>query len=134
VIDPSSFGFPERQVNVRKSRSPASSRTSLILMICMIIPARALTYGTPFKISPASFAIFDTVSTIFVAVGATYSWLVVDGKTTECVEGTVGSPWTIMVLDELSNTTAWGESIVVVVSGMLDTTNPTSCGNVTRLS
>jgi hypothetical protein len=79
----------------------------------MIIPARALTYGTPFNISLASFAIFDTVSTMFVAVDATYSWWVVDGKATECVEGTVGSPWAMMVLDELSNTMTWGELIVV---------------------
>jgi hypothetical protein len=100
-------------VNMRQSRSPASSRTSLILMICMTIPARALTYGTPVNISPASFATFDTVSTIFVVVDVTYSWWVVDGKTAECVEGTVGSPWATMVLDELSNTTAWEEFIVV---------------------
>ena len=69
-----------------------------------MIPAKTLTYGTSFNISPASLAIFDTVSTMFVAV---------DGKATECVEGTVGSPWAIMVIDELSNTMAWGEFMVV---------------------
>ena len=52
---------------------------------------------------------------MLVTVDATYSWSMVDasGKATECVEGTVGSPWAIMVLDELSNTTAWDEFMVV---------------------
>ena len=79
----------------------------------MMIPAKALTYGTPFNISPASFAIFDTVSTMFIVVDTTYSWWVVDGKATECVDGTVGNPWAMMVLDELSNTTVWDEFMVV---------------------
>jgi hypothetical protein len=88
-----------------------------------MIPAKALTYGTPFNISPASFAIFDTVSTMFIVVDTTYSWWVVDGRATECVEGNIGSPWATMVLDEPSNTMAWGEFIVTRREGMLAPTN-----------
>ena len=58
-------------------------------MICMMIPANALIYGTFLNVSLASFAIFNTVSTAFVAVDSMYSRLVVGG--------TSGIPWVTIV-------------------------------------
>jgi hypothetical protein len=37
---------------------------------------------------------------MFVVVDAMFSRLMVDGKATECVEGTIGRPWAIIVIDE----------------------------------
>jgi hypothetical protein len=64
-----------------------------MLMICMIIPANALIYGTFLKASLASFAIFNTVSTVLVAVDWTHSRLVVDVMAIEGAGGTTGTPW-----------------------------------------
>jgi len=56
----------------------------------MTIPANALIYGTFLNVSLASFAIFNTVSTAFVAVDSMYSRLVVD-------EITGGTSWVAIV-------------------------------------
>jgi len=77
----------------------------------MTIPANALIYGTFVNIWPTSFAIFDTVSTMFV-VDVTYSQFSVDGIATGCVEGTIGSPWETMVTHEACNPTVCSGSIV----------------------
>jgi len=62
-------------------------------MICMTIPANALIYGTFLNVSLASFAIFNTVSSAFVAVDSMYSRSVVD----EITGGTSGIPWATIV-------------------------------------
>ena len=113
MIYPSPFEFPVRRV-VRVGplvRSLDSARTSLMLMIWMTIPANALIYGTFLNSSPASFAIFNTVSTMFVVVDATYSELVVDGIATGN-EGTTGRPWVTVVIQEACNSTVCSGSIV----------------------
>ena len=76
----------------------------------MTIPANALIYGTFVNIWPTSFAIFDTVSTMFV-VDVTYSQSSVDGIATGCVEGTIGSPWATMVVHEACDPTVCSGSI-----------------------
>ena len=52
----------------------------------MIIPAKALTYGTSLSISPTSFASFKPVSAIFVIMDAINSGEFVDGETVEELE------------------------------------------------
>jgi len=64
-----------------------------MLMICMTIPANALIYGTFLNVSLASFAIFNTVSTAFVAMDSMYSRSVVE----EITGGTSGIPWVAIV-------------------------------------
>ena len=85
-----------------------------MLMIWMTIPAKALIYGMFLNNSLASFAIFNTVSAMFVVVDATYSELVVDVVVMAAGnEGTTGSPWATIVILEACNATVCSGSIVV---------------------
>jgi len=71
----------------------------------MTIPANALIYGTFLNVSLASFAIFNTVSTMFVVVDSMYSRLVADEMAKEGAGGTTGIPWATIVIDEACNPT-----------------------------
>jgi hypothetical protein len=70
-----------------------------------------LIYGTLLNNSLASFAIFSTLSTMFVVVDATYSELVVDGIATDG-DGTTGSAWATVVIHKACNPTVCDGSIV----------------------
>jgi hypothetical protein len=83
-------------------------------MICMTIPANALIYGTFLNVSLASFAIFNTVSTVFAVVDSMYSRLVVDGMAKEGAGGTTGIPWATIVIHEACNSTVRSGSIVTM--------------------
>jgi len=71
----------------------------------MTIPANALIYGTFLNISLASFAIINTVLTVFVVVDSIYSRLVVDEMAKEGAAGTTGIPWATVVINEACNPT-----------------------------
>ena len=106
-----------------------------MLMIWMTIPAKALTYGTFLNISLASFAIFNTVSAMFVVVDATQSELVVDVVIIAAGnEGTTGSPWATVVIHEACNTTDCSGSIVAKQSlNVEDMSGRTSyCGGLVQ--
>ena len=84
-----------------------------MMMIWMTIPVKALIYGTFLNNSLASFAIFNTVSTMFVVVDATYSKLVVDVVVIAAGnEGTTGNAWATVVIHEACNPTVCSGSIV----------------------
>ena len=83
-----------------------------MLMIWMTIPAKALIYGMFLNNSLASFAIFNTVSAMFVVVDAKYSELVVDVVTAGGNAGTTGNPWATVVIHEACNPTICSGSIV----------------------
>jgi len=98
-------------------------------MICMTIPANALIYGTFLNVSLASFAIFNTASTAFVAVDSMYSRSVVGG--------TSGIPWVAIVflcsrvrVDCPCASNRWAlfsESSCQLVTGVLICSSLTSC-------
>jgi hypothetical protein len=69
----------------------------------MTIPANALIYGTFLNISPVSFAIINTVLTVFVVVD---SGEYIESTTTkEGAAGTTGIPWATVVINEACNPT-----------------------------
>ena len=80
-------------------------------MICITIPANALMYGTFLNISPASFAIFNTVLTRSVVGDATYPPVVADRVAIRCAGGIIGSPWATIVIHEACNPTVCSGSI-----------------------